>query len=155
MAHTRSRKALIAIDGFAGVSALIGMVMLLTDWPVQFPNGWLQRTPFGDYTVPAVILGFVIGGSALLAMGATIRHASIGAGISLIAGAIMIGWIVGEVLLIDRFTPSTAYWAQAEYLLVGLAMVALALRVAPGGWRGMLPRGPARPKEATRATSHR
>ncbi len=155
MDHTRSRRALIILEGFAGVSALIGMAMLLTDWPIRFPANWLQRTPFGDYTVPALILGLVVGGSAFLAMGATIKRVTIAPVLSLIAGAIMIGWIVGEVLLIDHFTPSSAYWAQGEYLLVGLAMVVLALRAAPGGWRGMLPRRTARPLEATRAISHR
>jgi len=87
-------------------------------------------------------------------MGATVRRASVGPALSLIAGMIMVGWIVGEVLLIDHFTPSAAYWAQGEYLLLGLVMVALALRVAPGGWRGMLPQRAAPPLEATRAIGH-
>jgi hypothetical protein len=100
MERTRFRRALIAIDGFAGVSALLGMAILLLDWPIQFPAGWLQRTPFKDYTVPALILGLVVGGS----------------------------WIVGEIVLLDRSMPATSYWAQAEYLLVGMAMVTLALR---------------------------
>lgn len=154
MEHTRSHKALIAVDGFAGLSALIGMAILLAAWPIRFPAIWLQRTPFSDYTAPALILGLVVGGSALVAMGATIRRVSVGPVLSLIAGAIMIGWIVGEVLLIDHFTPSTVYWAQAEYLLVGLAMVALALRAAPNGWRSMVHRFPHRRQRATGAMAH-
>lgn len=39
MERTRFRRALIAIDGFAGVSALLGMAILLLDWPIQFPAG--------------------------------------------------------------------------------------------------------------------
>jgi hypothetical protein len=128
MEHTRSRRALIAIDGFAGVSALLGMAILLLDWPIQFPASWLERTPFGDYTLPALILGLVVGGSALVAMGAMIGRASAGPALSLLAGAIMIGWIVSEIVLLDRAMPATTYWAQAEYLLAGMAMVTLALR---------------------------
>jgi hypothetical protein len=139
MEHTHSRKALIAVDAFARLSALLGMAILLADRPIRFPASWLERTPFGDYTLPALILGLVVGGSALVAMGAMIGRASAGPALSLLAGAIMIGWIAGEVLLLDRAMPATTYWAQAEYLLVGVAMVALALRVAPNGWRGMLP----------------
>lgn len=141
MEQPRSRTALIAIDGFAGVTALVGMAMLLASWPVRLPLSSLQFTPFGDYTVPALILGLVVGGSALLAMGATIGRASVGPVLALIAGAIMIGWIVGEMTLLptNLFTDFATGWLQGVYLLVGLAMVALALRVAPGGWCGMLP----------------
>jgi hypothetical protein len=110
------------------LSALLGMAILLLDWPIQFPASWLERTPFGDYTLPALILGLVVGGSALVAMGAMIGRASAGPALSLLAGAIMIGWIVSEIVLLDRAMPATTYWAQAEYLLVGMAMVTVALR---------------------------
>jgi hypothetical protein len=82
-----------------------------------------------------LILGLVVGGSALVAIGTTIAHARIAPVLSLIAGAIMIGWIVGEIVLLDRSMPATTYWAQAEYLLVGMAMVTLALRPARRGAR--------------------
>jgi hypothetical protein len=67
----------------------------------------------------------------------------------------LIGWIIGEVLLIDFVTPSSAYWAQGEYLLVGGAMVALALRVAPDGWRGMVHGFLHRQQRAMGAMAHR
>jgi hypothetical protein len=141
MEHKGSRRALTVLDGFAGVAALIGLVMLLTGWGYQFPTSWLQGTPFSDYTVPALILGLIVGGSAFVAMVATIKSASVGAVTSLAAGVIMMGWIIGEYILlpITRFNfadPTT--WQQGLYFLVGLAMAVLALRVVPGGWRGML-----------------
>jgi hypothetical protein len=141
MEHTRSRKALIAIDAFAGITALFGMAMLLARWPFRLPLSSLRYTPFGDYTVPALILGLVVGASALLAMGATLRRASRGPLLALVAGAIMIGWIVGEMTLLptNLFTDFATDWLQGVYLLVGLAMVGLALRAAPGGWHGILP----------------
>jgi hypothetical protein len=123
------------MDGSAGVSALLGMAILLLDWPIQFPASWLRRTLFGDYTVPALILGLVVGGSAGLAMGTTIAHARTAPVLSLIAGAIMIDWIVSEIVLLDRAMPATTYWAQAEYLLAGMAMVTLALRLERGSAR--------------------
>ena len=96
MQHTRSRIALSIIDGFAGVSGLIGLVLVTFAGDYVFPAHWLIGTPFRSYVVPGLILGFVVGGSALLAMGATIKRARVGPVLSLIAGAIMIGWIVGE-----------------------------------------------------------
>jgi len=102
---------------------------------------WLQGTPFADYTVPGLILGLVVGGSALVAMVATIKSDSLGAIASMIAGVIMMGWIVGEYLLIPEirfFANLATNWQQGLYFLVGLVMVVLALRVIPGGWHGML-----------------
>ena len=146
MEHERSRTALTIVDGFAGVTALIGMAMLLTNWPVRLPLSSLAHTPFGDYTVPALILGLVVGGSALLAMGAMIGRASVGPILALIAGAIMICWIVGEMTLLptNLFTDFATDWLQGVYLLVGVAMVVLALRATP-----------ARPRRATVAMTQR
>ena len=140
-APSGSRRALIVLDSFAGVSALIGLVILLTGWGYQFPTSWLEGTPFSDYTVPALILGIVVGGSSLLAMWVTIKSASVGAVTSLVAGVIMMGWAIGEYILVPdiRFSfTDLATWQQGLFFLVGLAMVVLALRVAPSGWRGML-----------------
>lgn len=73
--HKRSRKALIAVDAVAGVSGLIGMAIVAFGWGHQFPTRWLDGTPFRSYVIPGLILGLVVGGSALLAMGATIKSA--------------------------------------------------------------------------------
>jgi hypothetical protein len=141
MEHKGSRRALIILDGFAVVATLIGMCMLVFGWGYRFPMSWLQGTPFADYTVPGLILGLVVGGSALVAMVATIKSASVGAIASMIAGVIMMGWIVGEYMLIPEirfFSNLATNWQQGLYFLVGLVMVVLALRVIPGGWHGML-----------------
>lgn len=146
MEHKGSQRALIILDGVEGVGALIGMVMLLTGWGYRFPISWLQGTPFSDYAVPALILGIVVGGSALLGMWATVRSASVGAVTSLVAGVIAMGWIVGEYVLVpairfDFANPAAALQhgnQQPLWFLIGLAMAVLALRVVPGGWRGML-----------------
>ena len=141
MEHKGSRRALIILDGFAMVTTLIGMCILVFGWSYRFPMSWLQGTPFADYTVPGLILGLVVGGSAHVAMVATIKSDSVGAIASMIAGVIMMGWIVGEYLLIPEirfFSNLATNWQQGLYFLVGLVMVVLALRMIPGGWRGML-----------------
>lgn len=139
MTHTASRRALIALGGFAAVSAVAGMIQCLAG--IAMPVSWLQGTPFADYVVPGLILGIVVGGSALLAMLATIRSAETGAILSLIAGVIMMGWIAGEYVLLPdiRFSFVAFGWAwlQPFYFLIGLAMAVLALRVLPGGWRSL------------------
>lgn len=134
------RGALIVTDGFAAASALFGGLELETGWPTQFPTSMLQGTPFSSFLVPGLLLGIVVGGSAAIATVATVRSASAGAWWSLVAGSIMAGWIVGEVLILDVFAgsnqPFSPYFLlQPFYFVVGIAMAALALRVVPGGWR--------------------
>jgi len=126
------RWALIGLDVLAASSALAGGFMVATGWPYQFPAAWLQGTPFADYTVPGLILGLVVGGSALIATFAMVRSRQTGAVASLIAGVIMAGWIVGEVLILGQYT-----WLQPFYFAVGAAMAFVAIKVAPQGWRGL------------------
>lgn len=137
--RSRSWRGLIVADGFAGVSALLGMVILFSSWPIKFPVSELRNTPFSDYKVPALILGLVVGGSALLALWTMLRHPAIGPLFSLIAGGIMMGWIFGEVTLMETnlFTDFAMAWAQLEYFLLGVLMVVLAVLVTPDGLRGM------------------
>lgn len=140
-APSASQRALIVLDCFASVAALIGMCILVFGWGYRFPSSWLEGTPFADYIVPGLILGLVVGGSALVAMVATIKSARIGAIASMIAGVIMMGWVVGEYLLIPQvrfFSDLAGNWQQGLMFLVGLVMAVLALRVMPDSWRGLL-----------------
>lgn len=135
------RGSLIFLDGFAAVSALFGGLELETGWPTRFPTSMLRGTPFADYLIPSLLLGIVVGGSAAIATAASIRSREAGALWSFIAGSIMAGWIVGEVVILDVFatnqTLSPYFWLQPFYFVVGVAMAALAIRLAPDGWRGL------------------
>jgi hypothetical protein len=128
--HQRTRLALVAVDGFAAISAISGGAMVVTGWPYQFPSTWLEGTPFPDYTAPGLILGFVVGGSALLATVAMLRNPKVGGFVSVVAGAIMMGWIVGEMLILRTggFT-----WLWPLYFAVGLAMALLGGRLVGCG----------------------
>jgi hypothetical protein len=126
--HKTARVALIIVAGFAAVSALGGGLMVASGWPYQFPAAWLEGTPFPDYTLPGLILGVVVGGSALLATVALLKNVRWAALASIAAGAIMMGWIVGEIVLLNvaGFT-----WLWPLYFGVGLVMALLGLRLAP------------------------
>lgn len=111
----------LAADLFAGVAAVAGGVGLVGGG-IQFPSHWLSGTPFSAYTAPGLILGIVVGGSALLAAAITLLSSrQAGAMASAIAGAVMIGWIVGEVGLIGYVS-----WMQPAFFAFGVAMVVLA-----------------------------
>ena len=124
MKRLPERLMLIVLASFAAVSALAGGYGVASTNGLGMPMAWLKTTPFADYVVPGLILGLVVGGSALLAtMLLVIRHpwgyvASFG------AGAIMLGWIIGEILLIQQFS-----WLHVVYALNGVLLMVLAARL--------------------------
>lgn len=121
MGEKNIRISVIVVDLFEAVSAAVGAVGLVVGF-MNIPTSALNGTPFADFTVPALLLGFVVGGSALAAAAITAlgpRH--YGALASALAGVITVGWLVVEIAMIGLGS-----WAQLAYLLVGLVMIGLA-----------------------------
>lgn len=97
------RVALFIVDVFVGLTAIGGGIALAAGLEAnRFPLEWLRGTPFGSYTVPGLILAVVVGGSAATAAVATLLNPQTGALASMVAGAILVGWIIGEVLLLRQ-----------------------------------------------------
>lgn len=127
--RTGTRVGLIALTGFGALSAVAGGVGLLGGG-LDFPKEWLEGSPFGSYVGPGVILGAVVGGSQLAALVATLRHHERAMEATALAGAIMMGWIAGEVLIVGS-TAGIMRNLQMLYFLHGLlevGLVGLALR---------------------------
>ena len=127
------RWVLVGVDAFAAVSTIGGGIELVTGLK-SFPPSWLQGTPFSDYTVPGLILGIVVGGSATIATVLTARGATTGAAASLVAGIILAGWIAGEVLVLNQPNPTAV---EGVYFTLGVLMAALSIWLAPGGLRSL------------------
>ncbi len=132
MGSGRIRFALFVVDLSAAVSAVIGGVAVALDAD-QFPREWLAGSPFHDYVLPGAILAVLVGGSAAMAALATARFPRAGAQVSVAAGLVLVGWIVGELGVLNQNTASTSPRSIVEpiYFVVGLAMVALGLTL----WR--------------------
>jgi hypothetical protein len=82
----------------------------------------LHGTPFTDFTIPALLLGIVVGGSTLAATMVTVWGPPWSWPlVSAAAGCIMVGWMTIEIALIGLDV-----WVQALYFAVGLLMIALA-----------------------------
>jgi hypothetical protein len=83
-------------------------------------------TPFNSYVAPALILGVAVGGSALAAtILVAVRH-PLAVAAAFGAGAIQVGWIVGELLLVGT-ADSFMFALQTLYLVAGTALAVLAL----------------------------
>lgn len=115
------RVAVIAVDLFEAVSAIVGGIGLLVGF-MNIPVSVLHGSPFSDFTVPGLLLSFVVGGSALVAACvAAFGPARLGAIASAAAGCVTVGWITTEVAMIGLGS-----WLQVTYFAVGLVMIALA-----------------------------
>jgi hypothetical protein len=129
MRERNVRIALVVVDLFLAVSAIVGAVGLVAGF-MNIPLSVLHGTAFADFTVPALLLGIVVGGSALAAAAialfgprrlALLELWRFDALASAAAGCIMVGWMVVEVALVGLGS-----WLQPTYFVVGLVMIALA-----------------------------
>ncbi len=121
MKHKRVRIAIAVLVAFIALSALVGGIAMLVD-AIQFPLEWLRNTPFSDYTIPALVLAIIVGGSSLLATVTVFTGREVGVLASLTAGLIMGGYEIVEVVTIKQI-----YWLQGVYFGLGLVIFGLAM----------------------------
>ena len=128
MGSGRTRFALFVFDLSAAVSAIVGGIAVATNVD-SFPREWLVGSPFSDYVMPGAILAIAVGGSAALAAVATAAAPRVGAPVSLVAGLVLMSWIVGELLVLKQNSAGTSPLSLVEpiYFVVGLAMAVLGL----------------------------
>jgi hypothetical protein len=127
------RTLLLDLNLFLGFTAVAGGVALLVGW-INVPVSSLAGSPFSDYTVPAVLLTVVIGGSALLAA----RLVHLGKGVGLPASAVAGGAII--VFEIVEWSVIGFSWLQAAYMAIGVLIVSLAVWLRMAQVLGRVPR---------------
>ena len=115
---SRKSKILLGLLLFNGLSAAIGGLALMTEW-IPEQASWVRDTDFLSNYFPGVILMGVVGGSSLVAA-AAMRKRSVGWQLaSIVAGTIMVFWIIGEIASIRGF-----HFLQVIYLVTGALVVA-------------------------------
>jgi hypothetical protein len=120
MSEKELRIAVVGIDVFEAVSAFLGAVGLVVGF-MNIPVTILSGTVFTDFTVPALLLGFVVGGSAFVAaLVAAFEPPRYGGLASVVAGWITVGWLSIEIAMIGLDS-----WAQVAWWLVGVVMIVL------------------------------
>ena len=120
-------EACIALSTIAGgVVLLAGTyqhgVLIEAGGRGQIPLEWLYNTPFSDYTIPALILAIIVGGSSLIAVVLVSSGRKEGILASIVVGLIMAGFIVGEVVLLRQGVS----WIEGLYFGLGLVASGLA-----------------------------
>lgn len=123
-------KALLGLLLFNGFSAVVGGLALMTDW-IPEQASWVRETDFPSNYFPGVILMAVVGGSSLIAGTALAKRSDGWQLTSIVAGTIMVFWIIGEIASIRGF-----HFLQVIYLVTGALVVwwtpATTDRVDPG-----------------------
>lgn len=133
-AHAGLRSGLVALAALTAFTAIQGAIFVVPTLPLD----WLHKglvTPFTDYTIPALALGVLCGGAALLALVTVLLRPRLGGLVSLVAGVLMIGFELVEIAVVG-FTPvldptQPQSWLQVFYLVVGALLAALGVRL----WR--------------------
>jgi hypothetical protein len=90
----------------------------------KFPAQWLIGTPFPSDLIPGLILTVIVGGSAAAAAATVVRKPREGAFLSIMAGVILIGWLLGERLIVPKaaFVPGF-WWLEAIYIVAAIFML--------------------------------
>ena len=113
----RKSKFLLGLLLFNGLSATGGGLALMTDLiPEQV--SWVRDTDFPSNYFPGVILMAVVGGTSLIAAAALLKRCDGWQLASIVAGTIMVFWIIGEVASIRGF-----HFLQVIYLVTGALVV--------------------------------
>lgn len=123
-ANRAEYNALVALDAFVGLTAIIGGLALLVGW-IQPPLDVLRGSPFPNYVVPSLALLIVVGGTATMASIAVLAHRKFGIAASFAAGSFMMVFEIVETAVIGP-----ASWLQLFYFVVGLVIAVLAYRAS-------------------------
>lgn len=112
----RRSKTLLGLLLFNGVTAVGGGVALMTEWIPQQAS-WVRHTDFPSNYFPGVIL-MAVGGSSLIAAIAVAKRSAGWQLASIVAGTVMVFWIIGEVASIRAF-----HFLQVVYVVTGALVV--------------------------------
>ncbi|WP_407341566.1 hypothetical protein [Pengzhenrongella phosphoraccumulans] len=123
---SRARSILTATLLFNSLTAIGGGLSLATGM-LPVPQYLLRNTSVGNYFLPGLFFGIVVGGSAAVAAATSLAQTRRSLHLSGAAGVILIGSIVAETAIIGAFG-----WLQGVYLLAGVLVVVLAWHPAVG-----------------------
>ncbi len=88
----------------------------------RMPLTVLAGTPFSDFVIPGLVLGLIVGGSALAALLAILLKRNKARQLALLAGLMQGGWIIIQMILLGILSN-----LQFLYIGVGAAIVVLAM----------------------------
>jgi hypothetical protein len=121
---------LVVLQAFVAVTAIAGALFVVP----TLPPDWLQRGPMTDYTIPAIVLGVVCGGSAVVALLLLLVDSPNAGAASMVAGAMMIAFELVEIAVVGlsvlvHGADNPVSWLQVFYIGVGAVAITLGYRL--------------------------
>jgi hypothetical protein len=115
-----ARMALVGVEAFVAIGAVYGSVMLVTDaWHLD--RAMLRHLPIDTWVLPGIALAVLVAVPNLIAgILVAIRHPAARA-VSLLAGGVLVGWIVVQIALIQQYFVLQPVMALCGLLTIGLA----------------------------------
>ena len=113
----RNARFLFGLLLFNGISAVGGGIALMTG-AIPKQASWLVHTDFASMYFPGVILMAMVGGSSVIAALAMMKRAAGWQLSAILAGVIMLFWIVAEIASIRGF-----HILQVIYFVTGAAVI--------------------------------
>jgi len=121
----RLRWTLIALTLFVAANALYGGIGLVGSG-LGMPLSWLEGTWFDSWVIPGILLLAIVALPMLAAAWAMWRRWPRASEVTIGAGALLAGWIVGQMSMVRYF------FLQPVLLLLGVAIAGLAFMAFTG-----------------------
>jgi hypothetical protein len=130
--HWGFRSALAVLAAFMAMTTISGAIFVVPTMPRDVLHKGILAL-FPDFTIPALALGVLCGGAAVVAFILVLWRPRLGAVAAVVAGAFMIAFELVEIVVVG-FTPAQTpdqwpAWLQVVYLVVGGALMALGARL--------------------------
>jgi hypothetical protein len=125
LAPPEARLGIAGVEAIIGLTAVYGGIALLR-YGSGMPLEWLRGTPFPDWTLPGLSLMLIVGGTHIAASVALITGRPSGRSLSALAGLVLMGWIVAQVVLLRHY-----HLLQPTLFLAGLSLVYLSGNLPP------------------------
>ena len=130
--HWGLRGTIAALAAFMALTAIQGAIFVVPTMPRSVLHQGILAL-FPDFTIPALALGVLCGGAALVTFVMVFVRPQVGALAAMVAGAFMIGFELVEIVVVG-FTPMQTpdqfpAWLQVVYLLVGGVLMILGARL--------------------------
>jgi hypothetical protein len=122
---------LLILLSFVGLTAMVSGLMLISRPDgslIKMPLGLLETSPFSNFLIPGIVLMTMVGMVNCMAAWLMIRRHRARYNWAVLGGAMIGGWIVVQIIMIQSFS-----WLQFVYLGTGLLIVLTAWQLK-GKW---------------------
>jgi hypothetical protein len=127
--HWGLRLTLAVLELFLAATTIWGAIFVVP----ALPREYLRWGPFSDFTIPALALGILCGGSALAALAAVLMRPRLGALLAVVSGVMMIGFELVEIGVVGFIAVTSpdqpVAWLQVFYIVFGAAVMLLGARL--------------------------